>query len=215
MSVLSVAVDILHTEAHFYCIYTSPFPLSHISSSFFFLPLLPYSLPFSSLFFLLSRSFSLPLPFFSIPLLLFSLLFFFLSSLSSSFLLFSVFPPFLPLFSQLPLSFPPSLPLTDKGNIQLWEFLLELLLAPDHGSIIQWTGSSYEFCIVNPGALANLWGTHRNKPRMTYEKLSRALRYYYSKGIMEKVPGKRLTYKFLFDIQKYVIRNQARTISIS
>ena len=111
MSVLSVAVDILHTEAHFYCIYTSPFPLSHISSSFFFfLPLLPYSLPFSSLFFLLSRSFSLPLPFFSIPLLLFSLLFFFLSSLSSSFLLFSVFPPFLPLFSQLPLSFPPSLP---------------------------------------------------------------------------------------------------------
>ena len=36
----------------------------------------------------------------------------------------------------------------------------------------------------------------------------------YSKRIM-KVSGKRLTYKFLFDIQKYVIRNQARTISNS
>uniref|UniRef100_A0A0B7AZM5 ETS domain-containing protein n=1 Tax=Arion vulgaris TaxID=1028688 RepID=A0A0B7AZM5_9EUPU len=32
---------------------------------------------------------------------------------------------------------------------------------------------------------------------MTYEKLSRALRYYYKMQIITKVPGKRLTYKFL------------------
>ena len=129
MSVLSVAVDILHTEAHFYCIYTSPFPLSHISSSFFFfLPLLPYSLPFSSLFFLLSRSFSLPLPFFSIPLLLFSLLFFFLSSLSSSFLLFSVFPPFF-----LP-SFPPSILPTPSLLPSLPPSLLQTKATSNSGS---------------------------------------------------------------------------------
>ena len=223
MSVLSVAVDILHTEAHFYCIYTSPFPLSHISSSFFFFspspsllsPFLLSLFPSLSLFFSSSPFLLYPSPPFLPPFLLPFLPLFLLSP-------FFRLPSFLPsllssLYSpnSLSPSLPPSLPLTDKGNIQLWEFLLELLLAPDHGSIIQWTGSSYEFCIVNPGALANLWGTHRNKPRMTYEKLSRALRYYYSKGIMEKVPGKRLTYKFLFDIQKYVIRNQARTISIS
>jgi len=31
---------------------------------------------------------------------------------------------------------------------------------------------------------------------MTYEKLSRALRYYYRMNIIKKVPGKRLTYRY-------------------
>ena len=98
MSVLSVAVDILHTEAHFYCIYTSPFPLSHISSSFFFSPspslLSPFLLslfPSLSLFFSSSPFLLYPSPPFLPPFLL----------------------PFLPLFLLSPFfrlpSFPPSI----------------------------------------------------------------------------------------------------------
>jgi hypothetical protein len=38
-----------------------------------------------------------------------------------------------------------------------------------------------------------------SKPNMNYDKLSRALRYYYDKQIMSKVHGKRYAYKFDFD----------------
>ena len=38
---------------------------------------------------------------------------------------------------------------------------------------------------------------------MNYDKLSRALRYYYDKNIMTKVHGKRYAYKFDFQVLKY------------
>ena len=118
----------------------------------------------------------------------------------------------LPSLSHFPASFSSSFP--DKGHIQLWEFLLDLLLTPDHGPIIQWTGNGYEFQIVKPDAVAKLWGARKNKPRMTYDKLSRALRYYYTRGIMERVTGRRLTFRFAFDIQKYIINHKAGMASI-
>lgn len=37
---------------------------------------------------------------------------------------------------------------------------------------------------------------------MNYEKLSRGLRYYYGKNIIEKVHGKRYVYQFMCDIPK-------------
>lgn len=39
---------------------------------------------------------------------------------------------------------------------------------------------------------------------MTYEKLSRGLRYYYECDMMSKVRGKRLMYKFVCDLKKIV-----------
>lgn len=91
-----------------------------------------------------------------------------------------------------------------RGPIQLWQFLLDLLLSPDKQHLIQWTGNGYEFRILQPEEIAKLWGGRKNKPKMNYDKLSRGLRYYYSKGIMDKVPGKKLTFKYTCDVQQYV-----------
>ena len=45
---------------------------------------------------------------------------------------------------------------------------------------------------------------------MNYDKLSRAIRYYYDKKIMHKVQGKRYVYRFNFDtISKYVASGSA------
>lgn len=93
-----------------------------------------------------------------------------------------------------------------RGPIQLWQFLLDLLLSPDKKHLIDWTGTGngYEFRILQPEEIAKLWGARKNKPRMNYDKLSRGLRYYYSKGIMDKVQGKKLTFKYTCDVQNYV-----------
>lgn len=40
--------------------------------------------------------------------------------------------------------------------------------------------------------VARRWGVQKNRPAMNYDKLSRSLRYYYEKGIMQKVAGEYL-----------------------
>ncbi|XP_039457635.1 ETS domain-containing transcription factor ERF-like [Oreochromis aureus] len=82
-------------------------------------------------------------------------------------------------------------------QIQLWHFLLELL-ARGEGGAIGWGGEWGEFVIRDPEKLARLWGERKGKPHMNYDKLSRALRYYYNKRILHKTKGKRFTYKFNF-----------------
>ncbi|KAL8614134.1 hypothetical protein ACOMHN_026351 [Nucella lapillus] len=83
----------------------------------------------------------------------------------------------------------------------LWEFIYQLLQerGGSSRSYVCWEGDGQDlvFRIVNPTGLAELWGHQKNRTNMTYEKLSRALRYYYKMNIIKKVPGKRLTYKFL------------------
>jgi GA-binding protein transcription factor alpha len=56
---------------------------------------------------------------------------------------------------------------------------LELLTEKDHREVIHWVGDEGEFKLENPEIVAQLWGSRKNKPNMNYEKLSRALRYYY------------------------------------
>lgn len=91
-----------------------------------------------------------------------------------------------------------------QGPIQLWEFLLELLLDPRLSDVIAWTGDGWEFKLINPEAVAELWGRKKCKPRMNYEKLSRGLRYYYDKKIIIKTAGKRYVYRFVCDMRQLV-----------
>ncbi|XP_020500152.1 fli-1 proto-oncogene, ETS transcription factor-related sequence isoform X1 [Labrus bergylta] len=85
-----------------------------------------------------------------------------------------------------------------SGQIQLWQFLLELLSDSNNSSIITWEGNNGEFKMTDPDEVAKRWGERKSKPNMNYDKLSRALRYYYDKNIMTKVHGKRYAYKFDF-----------------
>ena len=81
----------------------------------------------------------------------------------------------------------------------LWEFIYQLLEEKTAAScsLVAWEtdGSDLVFRILNPTGLADMWGQQKNRSNMTYEKLSRALRYYYRMNIIKKVQGKRLTYK--------------------
>lgn len=83
------------------------------------------------------------------------------------------------------------------SNITLWQFLLELLVGNQHTHIIQWTNSEGEFKLINAEEVAKLWGLRKNKNNMNYDKLSRALRYYYDKNIIKKVMGQKFVYKFV------------------
>ncbi|XP_076043757.1 uncharacterized protein LOC143026861 [Oratosquilla oratoria] len=56
-----------------------------------------------------------------------------------------------------------------------------------------------EFKLIEPEEVARRWGIQKNRPAMNYDKLSRSLRYYYEKGIMQKVAGERYVYKFVCD----------------
>ena len=96
----------------------------------------------------------------------------------------------------------PIIPCGNNGQVQLWQFLLELLTDKDHRNKIHWIGEKGEFEFEYPEAVAALWGIRKNKPGMNYDKLSRALRYYYDGGVISKVNGKRFRYKFDCDIEK-------------
>ncbi|KAG0422496.1 hypothetical protein HPB47_001680 [Ixodes persulcatus] len=92
----------------------------------------------------------------------------------------------------------------NNGQIQLWQFLLEMLTERDSREYIQWIGDEGEFKLNNPEMVAQLWGLRKNKPTMNYEKLSRALRYYYDGDMIAKVHGKRFVYKFVCDLKQLV-----------
>lgn len=75
-----------------------------------------------------------------------------------------------------------------KNIVHLWEFLLELLAQESCKTIIAWSRKEYrEFKLKNPEQVALRWGRLKGKKGMNYDKLSRALRYYYQQGIIKKV----------------------------
>ncbi|KAJ8360547.1 hypothetical protein SKAU_G00170720 [Synaphobranchus kaupii] len=83
------------------------------------------------------------------------------------------------------------------SSVTLWQFLLQLLLDPSNDQLICWTNEDGEFKLLQAEEVAKLWGAHKNKPSMNYDKLSRALRYYYDKNIIKKVNGQKFVYRFV------------------
>jgi len=80
----------------------------------------------------------------------------------------------------------------------LWDFLQQLLNDPSqrYTSYIAWKNSETGvFKIVDPAGLAKLWGIQKNHLSMNYDKMSRALRYYYRVNILRKVQGERHCYQ--------------------
>ncbi|XP_045508897.1 ETV5-related protein Ets96B-like [Colias croceus] len=94
-----------------------------------------------------------------------------------------------------------------RGALQLWQFLVSLLA--EGARCVAWTGRGLEFKLHEPEEVARRWGAQKNRPAMNYDKLSRSLRYYYEKGIMQKVAGERYVYKFVCDPE--ALFNMART----
>ncbi|XP_078276343.1 ETS domain-containing protein Elk-3 [Rhinoraja longicauda] len=84
-----------------------------------------------------------------------------------------------------------------ESAITLWQFLLQLLLDQKHKHLICWTSNDGEFKLLKAEEVAKLWGLRKNKTNMNYDKLSRALRYYYDKNIIKKVIGQKFVYKFV------------------
>lgn len=84
-----------------------------------------------------------------------------------------------------------------ESAITLWQFLLQLLQDQKHEHLICWTSNDGEFKLLKAEEVAKLWGLRKNKTNMNYDKLSRALRYYYDKNIIKKVIGQKFVYKFV------------------
>lgn len=57
-----------------------------------------------------------------------------------------------------------------------------------------------EFKLIEPEEAARHWGILKNQPVTNWDKLSRSLRCYYGKGIMQKVAGERQVYKSVYDL---------------
>ncbi|XP_014814734.1 PREDICTED: transcription factor ETV6 [Calidris pugnax] len=80
----------------------------------------------------------------------------------------------------------------------LWDYVYQLLSDSRYENFIRWEDKESKiFRIVDPNGLARLWGNHKNRTNMTYEKMSRALRHYYKLNIIRKEPGQRLLFRFM------------------
>lgn len=61
----------------------------------------------------------------------------------------------------------------------MWEFIRDILLTPERNpGLIKWEDrTAGVFRFLKSEAVAQLWGRKKNNSSMTYEKLSRAMRY--------------------------------------
>uniref|UniRef100_A0A3B3ZL78 Transcription factor ETV6 n=1 Tax=Periophthalmus magnuspinnatus TaxID=409849 RepID=A0A3B3ZL78_9GOBI len=99
----------------------------------------------------------------------------------------------------------------------LWDYVYQLLCDERYQEYIRWEDpDSLVFRVVDPNGLARLWGNHKNRDNMTYEKMSRALRHYYKLNIIKKERGQKLLFRFLKkpqDIQKHVVQDEPTAYS--
>lgn len=88
-------------------------------------------------------------------------------------------------------------------NIEIWQFLLNLLTDKTYTNVIEWVDNEGTFKIIKPNTVSVMWGLIKNNWRMNYNKMAAALRYHYGKGIIERVKGKFL-YKFAGDVKSII-----------
>ncbi|XP_061730946.1 ETS-related transcription factor Elf-3 isoform X1 [Nerophis ophidion] len=83
-------------------------------------------------------------------------------------------------------------------STHLWEFIRDILIHPEKNQgLMKWEDRREGvFKFLKSEAVAQMWGQKKKNSSMTYEKLSRAMRYYYKREILERVDGRRLVYKF-------------------
>jgi len=81
---------------------------------------------------------------------------------------------------------------------KITQWIVSLLRDPRHNpSVITWhCERDGVFVIRDTERYARLWGEVKHNTNMTYEKLSRAMRYSYRNDELEMVPEQRLTYRF-------------------
>merc|ERR1711953_178955 len=98
-----------------------------------------------------------------------------------------------------------------KGStLKISQWIVELLRNPEtNPSVIMWEDEpAGKFRVINSNAFAQLWAKVKNNPAMNYEKLSRAMRYYYRNKEIEMVKGERLTYKFGPNMRDFRAKNR-------
>ena len=85
-----------------------------------------------------------------------------------------------------------------EATALLWEFINELLSDVTYDDTVRWEDrSAFTFRIIDAHHLAELWGRQKHKSNMNYDKLARALRYYYQMNIIQRVRGQRMTYRYV------------------
>uniref|UniRef100_A0A670ZYI6 ETS variant transcription factor 7 n=1 Tax=Pseudonaja textilis TaxID=8673 RepID=A0A670ZYI6_PSETE len=97
-------------------------------------------------------------------------------------------------------SFPVKSAALVRGKISdcrlLLDYIYRLLSDSQYESVIKWEDKETKiFRVVNPRGLAGLWGNHKNRRNMTYEKMSRALRHYYKLNLIKKEAGQKLLFR--------------------
>jgi len=83
-------------------------------------------------------------------------------------------------------------------TLKITQWIVSLLRDPEYNpSVITWHDEKRGiFMIKDTDKYASLWGQVKQNKNMTYEKLSRAMRYSYKNNELKTVREQRLTYKF-------------------
>lgn len=90
-----------------------------------------------------------------------------------------------------------------KRGKQLFKFIYDLLCEKGNENIIRWTNDSGGFKFIDPEAVSMRWANSNGlKSSMSYDNLSRSLRWYYQKGVMKKTAKRKHEYSFTNGMQK-------------
>jgi len=83
-------------------------------------------------------------------------------------------------------------------SLKITQWILKLLDDQEYNPrVISWVDENQrKFKVQDTDEFARLWGKHKKNENMTYEKLSRSMRYSYKNQELVSVKNVRLTYKF-------------------